>query len=543
MTKITYLAIIGMALVGMLCPSCQLADIPDLRGNEEDNQTTNLSSAGLQCTAQAEETDYQLFKMSNDGYRIGDLAPFYDQSSGEFVVYHLKDIWDDPSNQRHPVHAFTTTNFYNYKEKGEIIASSPNTCAQDFAVGAASFIKEGSTYYGFYTGHNPNSGPCGTYREGIMLATSSCPTSTFTKDTTFNTINVPLGQGFDENDNFRDPYVFKDNDIFYMLVSARKDVGGTMKGVIIYYSSPDLKNWTYQGVLYDGGPDNYWMMECAQVFKIGSTYYLMYSDQIDKYFVYRKSSSLTGPWSEPTGHERFVGKGIFAAKAVTDIYGDHYLMGWNNILSDHMDSGSWAWGGNMVVHKIYPLPDGDLAAAIPHTVENYLKTDTDTITVNSQWGNVTNTQTGSHSYRLISPADFDVANVIFDPIDKERFMISTTMSFDSSDKDFGFMIGACDGYNDFFSLRFIPSENRFSFDKANRSELTTTSEAVNDVPLTLSPNTDYDIKIVIENSVLVVYINNQVALSNRIYKASNTNWGIFTDHSDVTFSDIKLSIP
>ncbi|MDN3669187.1 glycoside hydrolase family 32 protein [Echinicola jeungdonensis] len=543
MTNLSKLAIFVMAITGLLCPSCQIADFPTGGDTSTDDQTVALSSAGLQCVAQAEETDYQVYKMSNDGYRIGDLAPFYDASSGKFMLYHLKDIWDDPSNQRHPIHAFTTTNFYDFTENGEIIASSSDNCAQDFAVGAASFIKENSTYYGFYTGHNPNSGSCGTFREGVMLATSSDPTSSFVKDTTFATINVPLGQGFDENDNFRDPYVFKDNGTFYMLISARKDIGGIMKGVIIYYTSSDLYNWTYQGVLYDGGPDNYWMMECAQVIQFGSTYYLIYSDQIGKHLLYRKSSNPTGPWSAPSGNDRFAGKGIFAAKAITDSYGDHYLAGWTNILTGNTDDGDWAWGGNLVAHKIYPMPNGDLAATIPHTLEAYMQTDSDTILINSQWGDVTNTQPGEHSYRIISQADFDVANVIFEPIAEERYMISTTMSFDSSAKDFGFMIGACDGYNDFYSLRFIPSENRFSFDKTNRDSLTTTSEAVNDVPLTLAANTNYDIKILIENSMVVVYINNQVALSNRIYKASNTHWGIFTDHSDVTFTDIRMTHP
>ncbi len=67
--------------------------------------------------------------------------------------------------------------------------------------------------------------------------------------------------------------------------------------------------------------------------------------------------------------------------------------------------------------------------------------------------------------------------------------------------------------------------------------------AYNDVPYLFAPNTNYDIQILIENSMLLVYVNNEVALTNRVYKASNTSWGIFADNSTVTFSNIKVTKP
>jgi beta-fructofuranosidase len=51
------------------------------------------------------------------------------------------------------------------------------------------------------------------------------------------------------------------------------------------------------------------------------------------------------------------------------------------------------------------------------------------------------------------------------------------------------------------------------------------------------------VQIVIENSMLVAYINNEVALSTRIYRASNTNWGIFSDNSNATFTNIVVNKP
>lgn len=105
------------------------------------------------------------------------------------------------------------------------------------------------------------------------------------------------------------------------------------------------------------------------------------------------------------------------------------------------------------------------------------------------------------------------------------------------------MIGACDGYENFYSLRFVPSQNRFRLDKTVRSGSTCITVAYNDVPYVFSLNTLYDIQIVIESSILAVYINNEVALCSRVYKASNANWGIFADNSTATFYTIKVTKP
>jgi beta-fructofuranosidase len=530
------------ALLCLMYSACKLEQaVPGGQDKAVAADTKNYRTAALNCTAQAEQTDYTIYKMTADGYRMGDMAPFYDSATNKFIVYFLKDIWNESTNVRHPMYAFTTSDFVTYTATGQIIGSSTATCAQDNAVGAGSVVKNGSTYYFFYSGRNNNFATCGTKLEGIVRASSTSPTTAFTKNTSFPTITVPTGQGFDENDNFRDPYVFLEGTTWHMILAARKNVAGTWRGVIVRYTSTNLTNWTYQGVTYDGGNTNYFMMECPQEIKIGSTYYLIYSDQINKYMYYRKSSTVNGPWSEPTGLGRFEGKSFFAGKIEKDQYGDHYLFGWTNVLAGHTDAGAWTWGGNMVVHKIYQASNGDLAVTIPHTLQTALNANNYALTLNSQWGNVTNTVSGQQTYRVISPASNDIANVIYQPVAQQRYKIKATVNYASSVKDFGFMVGACDGFNDFYSLRFVPSQNRFSFDKTSHGSITPSTVATSDVPITLAPNTDYLVEIVVENSMVVVYINNAVALSCRIYKAQQTNWGIYADNSDVNFKNITVN--
>ena len=116
--------------------------------------------------------------------------PIYDDASNKFYLYYLKDIWNDNSNQRHPWYTLSTTDFSSYNEiPTEIISSSSAGCDQDFAIGSGSVFVKNNTYYGFYTGHNPNfPSNCVTTKEGIMLATSTNPEVGFTKNKSFTTI-------------------------------------------------------------------------------------------------------------------------------------------------------------------------------------------------------------------------------------------------------------------------------------------------------------------------------------------------------------------
>ena len=60
------------------------------------------------------------------------------------------------------------------------------------------------------------------------------------------------------------------------------------------------------------------------------------------------------------------------------------------------------------------------------------------------------------------------------------------------------------------------------------------------LPLAVPTNKQFDVTIVSENSVCVVYINDEIAFTNRIYKMNQNPWTIFTDNGEVTFSDLKI---
>lgn len=493
------------------------------------------------CNQQVEKTDYQIFKMCNDRTRVGDINVYYDEQSGQFNLYFLKNIWNDDVNKRHPWYAFTTTDFTSYTETGELLSCSANHCEQDFAIGSGSVIKDNGLFYAFYTGFNPNTDCSNIRKEGIMLATSASATSGFIKNTSFTTLYAPKGQGYDEYDNFRDPYVFKGeaSSLYYMLLAARKNINGTWRGVIAYYTSTDLKNWDFKDVFYDGGNTNFFMMETPQLIKLGNTWYLVFSDPDSKYTYYRKASSLSGPWVNPADADRFDGKGIYAAKISKDNNGNAYILGWNYNTVDNTDAGAWMWGGNLVVHKISQKANNDLIVSAPESIRNYFSKKDIPLVKTTQTGTVT--ATSSNSFDL--NGNGGIANIVFNPVSSNRYIINATVNYKSSSKDFGFMIGNCDATENFYSIRFVPFLNTLRFDTEKRSLLNYTTIARTSVPIALSANNDYKVTIIVENSMVVVYVNDVVALTCRIYKAIGTNWGIFADDSETNFYNISVKTP
>ena len=71
--------------------------------------------------------------------------------------------------------------------------------------------------------------------------------------------------------DWRDPFVFREGDLWYMVVGGHRKGG---KGCIALYSSDDLEEWKFLGIPIEGTEDNW---ECPNLFKLGGRWVLVYS--------------------------------------------------------------------------------------------------------------------------------------------------------------------------------------------------------------------------------------------------------------------------
>lgn len=447
--------------------------------------------------------DYKIFFHPHNAW-VGDPMPFFE--NGKFHVFYLQD--ERPAGSTfHPWYLTTTTDFVNYEDKGEAIPCGEDKSQED-ALGTGSVFKNGNTYYAFYTAHNGDLDP----KEKIYLATSS-DLNTWTKQPSFS-FEAP--NGYDRNE-FRDPIVFKEGESFKMLLSTRADVGGgAWKGVVAQFESDDLLNWAPDSKNPFFYIDNdAFMVECPDVFIDGNYQYLVYSGIDDRlvHYKYRKNGSTE--WITPA-NSALDGIAFYAAKTASD-GNNRYLFGWIPSKGGYKDDGVYDWGGSLAVHRLIQNADGTLNVSIAESLNNNFTKSTS-----------------------IDPTEFNSSErmqKVFDRLDKGASKISAKIKAGSA-TNFGFSFGVCGNQREVYDLIFDLENNQLRLDKNMRGQAPTTTTSIN---LPVPANKEFDVTIITEGSIAVVYVNNQIALSTRIYKMNQNPWGIFSNAGSVIFSDVKLS--
>ena len=74
--------------------------------------------------------------------------------------------------------------------------------------------------------------------------------------------------------DFRDPKIWKEDDIYYCIASAKNNEG---LGTILLFESKDLLEWKYVGILFESDGKYGKMWECPDFFMLGNKYVLVIS--------------------------------------------------------------------------------------------------------------------------------------------------------------------------------------------------------------------------------------------------------------------------
>ncbi|KIA87447.1 glycoside hydrolase family 32 protein [Flavobacterium sp. AED] len=451
---------------------------------------------------------------------FGDPMPFYE--NGIFHIFYLYDARNTLPTF-HPWYKVTTTDFATFNDNSEMIATGTVT-DQDGALGTGSVFKLNGIYYAFYTGHNGILDP----KEKIMLATST-DLKTWTKDPSFL---LQASFGYDRNE-FRDPIVIEDKitGTYKMLIATRSEVGLVSDGnvpwraVIAQYSSTNLKDWTLEKPFYEDTTT--FITECPDVFSMGDYQYLIYSNIDDRMVHYKYRLLTANTWITPVNNT-LDGIAFYAGKTVTDSI-NRYIAGWCPTKNKNSDAAIFDWAGSLVTHRLVTHPNGTLGIAIPNGVDNKFIVNE---ALNAKIGFGTTKQGDAYTLKG------NGAEKAFSVFDRETgaFKIKTHIKAISSTQ-FGFEFGACDTRNEVFAIVFDLAKNQLRLDKVikNASSLNVTQ-----LPLNVPANKEFDVTIISENSVCVIYINDEIAFTNRIYKMNQNPWAIFADNGEVTFSDLKI---
>lgn len=515
-------------------PEAQGANVPGI-WTEESQKAEDVEAPGNQTKEQTEESEagdvenyesvpYRLYPTSENAW-VGDVMPMADESG--LQLYYLYDT-DHNGMGYHPIYKFSTTNFYEYRDDGLVIPFGDSPEDPDLAIGTGSVLKaQDGRYHCFYTGHNDTFPEKSLNKECVMHAVSEDNVNwTKIPEDTFYAPDQYSGE------DFRDPFVFwkEDEQCYWLLIAARDEKLG---GIVARYTSKDLSEWTLCDPLY--APEKQYMLECPDLFKLGDYYYLFYS--WDRVTYYAMGRSAYGPFEEPADNV-LDGTGFcFYAAKTAEFEGKRYLCGWVGRKSEPKDTGIYDWAGNMVIHELVQKEDGTLGVREPSGLEDYFVMEKEPAAM----GTVGDVAKENDAYRLSASAD-QVALAEFG-LREPVMLLECTVSL-GSEGNAGFAFGTGDDYGKYTGLVLDAKNNSIHFEGCVLSRIAY-AEPVISTNFIFEPGKEYHIKLVMENEIAVLYINDTKALSNRIYKSVEgaVHWGIFANSTEAVFCDITLRTP
>ncbi|WP_264230132.1 glycoside hydrolase family 32 protein [Acholeplasma laidlawii] len=454
-----------------------------------------------------------------------DVIPFYED--GEFKLIYLHDYRDwDKHGEGCPWNLLTTKDLINYVDHGVIIPRGTKE-EQDLYIFTGCVYKHHDEYYVYYTGHNPHLRKKGLPEQKVLLAKGKSLTD-LKKVESF----VFEAPDYLEKHDFRDPFVYYDEDEkdYKMLLAGRvKDGPSNHRGITMIAKSNDLMNWELEKEpFFESGA--YFTHECPDYFKIGDWYYLIFSEFTDKIITrYRYSKNPRGPWLMPP-HDSFDGHAYYAAKSV--LAGDkRYLFGWNPIKYNEQDHELWQWGGTIIPHEIYQNDDGTLSVRIPESIDkSYQKPiELQEFTQKHMHKIQDGYRGGLHAYGY----------TLFNEM-KDNVKIEFKFKIQSRQHNFGVMLRMDDTLDQGYFVKFDPHHSRFAFDKTLRRDSTLYHQVDTERFLDFNLDTYHHVKIIVEKSVITVYVDDKVAMGARMFDFVKGRFGIFSNHSDVIFKDIKI---
>ncbi len=475
-----------------------------------------------------EAVPYRLFPIPEGGY-VGDTMPFVTED-GVLELYYLFDT-DRNGQGYHPFYKYSTRNFYDYENHGMVLSyglmSEP-----DPALGTGSVLQDKKgTYHLFYTGHN-DLGNGGRGKECVMHATS-------TDREHWEKIPevVLFAPDNYSKDDFRDPEVFwvEEDQCYWMLIAAHED---TVGGVVARYSSRDLVNWEFCGDFYS--PHSHYMLECPDLFCIGDTWYLTYSWDCVTY--YAMGESMYGPFYAPSdnildGKSTMEGSGfIYYAAKTAQINGDLYLCGWHGRAGLSADSGLYQWGGNVLNHQLVQREDKTLGVKAPESLCSYFTAEKPFRAAGME-GKVD--IRGNSIALSANPGSYALADMGTRPA-------TMTLECDVSLDDkgcVGFAFGGSEADEAYTALCLDADRMLLHYEGYEITELDK-YEPMAFTHFDFSKSDVHHVKLVCENEIVVLYIDNCKALSSRItHSIEGAHIGVFADGCGATFSNISIKLP
>ncbi|WP_317368721.1 glycoside hydrolase family 32 protein [uncultured Tyzzerella sp.] len=182
--------------------------------------------------------------------------------------------------------------------------------------------------------------------------------------------------------DFRDPKIFKEDNIYYSIVANRADDGS---GQIALFSSEDLKKWEFKNIILKCNNELGRMWECPDLFKLDDKYFLVLSPQEvePQGFEYHGGNCnvfIVGNYDK----EKFIfnkekvealdyGLDFYAPQTTLTEDGRRVLVGWVQSWENHITLKELSWSGIMSIPRELEYKNDRLYQVPIREIKNYYK--------------------------------------------------------------------------------------------------------------------------------------------------------------------------
>lgn len=466
------------------------------------------------------------------GAWVGDVIPVaYDDRFWLFYLHEIRS--DDTSGTGWGL--VITNDFVTYEDRG-IVFESGGADAGDFNAYTGSVVFDQGTAYLFYTGQSPwrFTGDGVTPAQLVMQATSTDGMQSWQRHPE-RTFGPPAQYAAGD---WRDPFVFRPapDQPWRMLLAARHvDGPERRRGVVAQMMSDDLVTWQPADPFWD--PRRYITQECPDVFQWGDWWYLVYSEFSDSFTTrYRMARDVDGPWIVPD-HDTIDGRAFYAAKSVGRD-GRRFFVGWISTKSNESDDGNWEWAGTMSTLEAKQRADGTLGFRLPVELAATFETPLPL--------SFRSVSAAPEALRLAAAASYTA--VVSEEELPNQFLARVVVDIQPGTRECGLLLRSDLDGDSSYVLRLEPQRGRLVLDRWPRLRTGPGQWQISgDVPHAIELERPCDLsagrhvlEVLVDGTVLIAVLDQEVALSARIYDRSAGRLGLFVGEGEAAFTTVDV---
>lgn len=302
------------------------------------------------------------------------------------------------------------------------------------------------------------------------------------------------------NMDFRDPYVWKKDGMYHMIVGSGISSTG---GNVVYYKSEDFKNWNYVGIAYQGqkneGEGQFWEMPVLYEFPNGKEMLLVHktpdaTPAISSYWIGQFENGVFTPDFEHARKLEVV-NGFLSPTVTKDAQGQITAIG---IIPDEVDAAfqmKQGWANLFSLPQVWQLDDNNKILIKPHpNLDNLRGTQStfNNLKLESGGTNYLNNYNGRHfeMKATINTGDANQVGFIFgkSPDKQEEYKV----------------------YYDFPKQQWVLDASKSSLSPLVRKDIRTGNYAI-------TRGATINLRVFVDGSVLEVFIDDEAHFTGRFF--------------------------